>query len=184
MTISESCADSGVGMLAVWRSLPRVCLIADRSRVLEQVMDSDRIRVGEVKQRTNLAAVILRFALGVTFLAHGLLADPRSEAFPPWIPYIVGWAQTIGGLLLLAGIRVGWVALALIPLMMGAASMLAPNGWEFNSPDGGGWEFAVFIGATLGVQALLGPGSLAQAMATPAPQRKPAELPHEIRRAA
>ena len=134
--------------------------------------------------RTNLAAVILRFALGAIFLAHGLLVEPRVDGLPAWMPYIITWAETIGGFLLLAGIRVGWVALALLPLMMGAASILAPNGWQFNSPDGGGWEFAVFVAATLGVQALLGPGSLAQAIATPAPDTRPVELPREIRRAA
>jgi putative oxidoreductase len=57
-------------------------------------------------------------------------------------------------------VKVRWVALAFVPLMIGAAQQHIGNGWVF-SAEGGGYEFPIFWTVTLFVQALLGSGSFA-----------------------
>ena len=52
------------------------------------------------------------------------------------------------------------IALALLPIMIGATLQHIGNGWLF-SVQGGGWEFPVFWIAMLGVQVLLGDGAYA-----------------------
>jgi putative oxidoreductase len=50
-----------------------------------------------------------------------------------------------GGLLLLAGIQARWVALLLIPQLLGAIILVhAANGWMFANA-GGGWEYPAFL---------------------------------------
>lgn len=118
-----------------------------------------------------LAATLLRVTLGVAFLAHGLLkvlvftpagtvAFFESQGFPGITAYAVIFAEIVGGLALILGLHTRAVALALVPVLMGAALVHLPNGWVFSNP-GGGWEFPVFwIFANL-VQALLGDGVFA-----------------------
>ena len=52
------------------------------------------------------------------------------------------------------------VALALVPVLLGATWVHAGNGWLFTSPNGG-WEYPAFWTVTLVVQALLGDGAYA-----------------------
>ena len=52
------------------------------------------------------------------------------------------------------------VALALVPVLLGATWAHAGNGWVFNAPNGG-WEYPAFWTVTLIVQALLGDGMYA-----------------------
>jgi len=122
-------------------------------------------------QTTAYAALILRLALGTMLIAHGLLkvlvfTVPgtvqffSSVGFPGWLAYIVIAAELGGGALMLAGIKTRWVALGLVPIMLGAASVHWGNGWVFSAPNGG-WEYPVFLAVTLVVQALLGPGAFA-----------------------
>jgi putative oxidoreductase len=68
--------------------------------------------------------------------------------------------ELAGGLALAAGVYTRWVALALVPVMMGAFSVHWPNGWAFTAPNGG-WEYVAFLTAALLVQAGLGDGALA-----------------------
>ena len=127
----------------------------------------------------NYAALLLRLALGTMLIAHGLLkvlvfSIPgtvqffSSVGFPGWLAYIVIAAELGGGVLMLAGIKTRWVALGLVPIMLGAASVHWGNGWVFSAPHGG-WEYPVFFAATLVVQALLGPGAFALAQRSVAP---------------
>ena len=121
------------------------------------------------------AALILRVTLGILFLAH---AGLKVFVFTP-----AGAAQFFGSLglppalayLTIAG-RGGrrhcpdrsasitrWVALALIPVLLGAiASVHGPAGFFFNNPNGG-WEYLAFWIAALVAQALLGDGALRSA---------------------
>jgi putative oxidoreductase len=62
--------------------------------------------------------------------------------------------------LLIAGIKVRAVALAMLPVLLGAAAVHWPNGWVFNA-QGGGWEYPVFLTIASIVQALVGEGSYA-----------------------
>jgi putative oxidoreductase len=50
----------------------------------------------------------------------------------------------VGGVLLLANVASGWVALLLLPILGGAFWVHAGNGWVF-SAAGGGWEYPLFL---------------------------------------
>lgn len=117
------------------------------------------------------AALLLRLTLGVAFIAHGLLkvlviTVPGTVQFfgslglPAIAAYATIGAELVGGALLIVGVYTRWVALALVPVLFGAAWAHWGNGWVF-SAEGGGWEFPVFWAMTLFVQALLGDGAYA-----------------------
>jgi putative oxidoreductase len=57
---------------------------------------------------------------------------------------VVFAAEAVAGVLLLANIATGWVALALIPILAGALWAHAGNGWVFSN-EGGGWEYPLFL---------------------------------------
>ena len=114
---------------------------------------------------------LLRVALGVLLMAHGLLkvlvftlpgtaAFFASVGFPAFTAYLVAPAEILGGLALIAGFKTRWVAAAVLPILVGALFVHAGNGWLF-SAKGGGWEFpALLLVATL-AQVMLGSGALA-----------------------
>jgi len=115
------------------------------------------------------AALLLRVALGVMFIAHGLLkllvfTLPgtaqffESVGFPGFLAYVVTAAELGLGALLVLGVHTRLAALAGIPILLGAAAVHLGNGWVFSAPDGG-WEYPVFLAVTALVQALLGDGA-------------------------
>ena len=117
------------------------------------------------------AALVLRLALGAVFVAHAMLkllvftlpgtAEFFSaHGFPGWTAYPVFAAELAGGVALVAGLQVRRVALALVPVLLGALWVHWPNGWAFTAPEGG-WEYVAFLIAALLVQAGLGEGALA-----------------------
>lgn len=117
------------------------------------------------------AALVLRLTLGVMFIAHGLLkvivfTVPgtvqffQSVGLPGGLAYVTIVAELGAGALLLLGLGARWVALAMVPLLLGAAWVHVPNGWVFNAP-GGGWEYPVFLAVAAVVQFLLGDGAYA-----------------------
>lgn len=117
------------------------------------------------------AALLLRVALGVMTLAHGLMkvfvftpagtaAFFESLGLPGFAAYLVIFAEVAGGLALILGLHVRLVSVLLLPTLIGAALAHAGNGWVF-SAQGGGWEFPAFWTVTLLVQALLGKGAFA-----------------------
>ena len=117
------------------------------------------------------AAALLRVSLGIMFIAHGLLKVfvftlPgtaqffASVGFPGWAAYPVVAAEIAGGILLVLGVYSRVVAAALIPLLIGAASVHIGNGWVFSSANGG-WEYPVFLIVIAAVVALLGDGAYA-----------------------
>lgn len=121
--------------------------------------------------QTQYAAFILRVSLGVMTLAHGLMkvfvfTVPgtvgffESLGYPGFFAYLVIAGELLGGLALIAGVWTRYVALALVPILIGATITHAGNGWVFSNPDGG-WEFPAFWTVTLIVQALLGNGAFA-----------------------
>jgi putative oxidoreductase len=133
--------------------------------------------------RTTAAALLLRVSLGTMFVAHALLKYfvftlPGTGQFfeslglPAVLGYATFAAELIGGALLILGVRTRAVALALIPIMLGATWAHAGNGWLFSAPNGG-WEYPAFWTVTLVVQALLGDGALAlrPSAGSPAMQR-------------
>lgn len=117
------------------------------------------------------AAAILRLALGIMFMAHGLLKIavftlPGTAAYfdsiglPDFLAYVVTFAEIAGGAMLILGYRTRTVALALMPVLLGATWAHIGNGWLFSSPNGG-WEYPLFLVVVAGVVALLGPGAWA-----------------------
>lgn len=120
---------------------------------------------------SDYAALLLRLSLGGMFLAHGLLKILvftlpgtagffESVGFPGWAAYIVAPAELLAGLALIAGFQTRWVALAGIPILLGALAVHAGNGWSFTNAKGG-WEFPLFLVLTAVVVALLGGGRIA-----------------------
>jgi putative oxidoreductase len=116
-------------------------------------------------------ALLLRLALGVMFVAHALLKYfvftlPgtaqffASVGFPGPLAYVVFAAELVGGTMLVLGAYARWVALALVPILLGATTVHWDNGWVFDS-KGGGWEYPVFWAVALVVQSLIGDGALA-----------------------
>lgn len=120
---------------------------------------------------TELGIALLRIALGAMFLAHGLLkllvftlpgtaGFFASVGFPGFFAYIVVPAEILAGIALLAGFRTRLVAVATIPLLIGAASVHLGNGWLFSSANGG-WEYPVYLIVAALAQSLLGGGAFA-----------------------
>ena len=78
------------------------------------------------------AAFVLRIALGAMFVAHSLILKhstftlPGTAQFfesiglPAVLAYLTFWAELLGGIALLAGFGTRWVAIALIPVLIGA----------------------------------------------------------------
>ncbi len=117
------------------------------------------------------AALVLRLSLGVMFIAHALLKLMvftlpgtvqffESVGFPGLLAYIVIIAELGGGVLLILGVYTRWAALALIPVLLGAAWVHAGNGWVFSAPNGG-WEYPLYLAATSFALYLLGNGRYA-----------------------
>ncbi len=116
-------------------------------------------------------AMLLRVSLGIMYLAHahlkihaftlaGTAEFFATVGFAPWLAYPVTVAEIGAGLLLIAGVQTRWVALAMIPVLLGAAFTHWDNGWVFTA-TGGGWEYPVFLAAASLVQAMLGDGAYA-----------------------
>jgi putative oxidoreductase len=117
------------------------------------------------------AALVLRVSLGIMFVAHALLkvfvftlpgtvGFFETVGFPGWLAYVTIAAELLGGALLILGVYARWVALALVPILLGALQVHLGNGWVF-SAEGGGWEYPAFLAAASLVQALLGDGAYA-----------------------
>lgn len=118
-----------------------------------------------------LAALVLRLGLGVMFITHALLKllvftlDGNAQFFesiglPGALGHAVFAAELAGGALLILGVWPRAVALALIPVLLGATWAHSGNGWLFTN-EGGGWEYPAFLALAALVQALLGDGALA-----------------------
>jgi putative oxidoreductase len=120
------------------------------------------------------AALVLRVSLGVMYIAHSLVLKHftftlagtaqffESLGLPGALAYVTFWAELIGGVLLVAGVGTRVVALALIPILLGATWVHAGNGWVFSASNGG-WEYPAFLIAASLVLALLGNGRFAVA---------------------
>ena len=125
----------------------------------------------DLSRTSSYGPLLLRVALGVIFLAHAYAKAAiftfsgteqyfAAQGFPAWTVSPVFAAELLGGLALIAGVRVRWVAALLVPTMLGALKTHLPNGWSFMAP-GGGWEYPALITVALVVQWTLGAGAYA-----------------------
>jgi putative oxidoreductase len=118
------------------------------------------------------AALVLRVALGVLFLAHSSLKlfvfTPAGTAkffgslgLPAELAYLVIAVEVFSGIALILGIWTRYAALAGIPILLGAIfTVHGASGFFFSNPKGG-WEFPAFWAIALLAQALLGDGAYA-----------------------
>lgn len=117
------------------------------------------------------AAFLLRIVTGLLFLAHAALkifvfTIPGTVGFfaslglPGEAAYAVILIELFGGLALILGIAVRPIALALVPVLLGATWVHSGNGWLFSN-EGGGWEFPLFWAVAQVSVALMGPGAFA-----------------------
>ena len=120
---------------------------------------------------TDYAALALRVSSGALFIAHGLMkvfvfTIPgtvgyfESLGLPGFFAYLTIAAEVAGGLALILGVATRAVALALIPVLLGAVWVHSGNGWTFSN-EGGGWEFPLFWAVIQAAIALLGSGAYA-----------------------
>lgn len=116
-------------------------------------------------------AFLLRMTLGVMFLAHawlklavftvpGFVGFLGQVGLPAWLAWPIILAELLGGAAILLGIYSRLAALALVPVLLGALAIHAPNGWVFNAPNGG-WEYPAVLTLIAVVHALVGAGALA-----------------------
>ena len=99
---------------------------------------------------------LLRVALGIMFIAHSVVLKYftftlagtaqyfASIGLPAALAYVVFAAEAVGGVLLVLNLYTRWVALGLVPVLLGALWVHAGNGWVFNAPNGG-WEYPLFL---------------------------------------
>jgi|SRR5687767_6389794 len=139
-------------------------------------------------RNAQYAAGVLRVSLGAMYIAHSLVLKhftytlPGTAQFfeslglPAALAYLTFWAELIGGVLLVAGVGTRWVALALLPILLGALWTHAGNGWVFSAQNGG-WEYPLFLIGVSFVQALLGDGRFALAGLFPAQKLQSQAVP-------
>ena len=109
-----------------------------------------------IKTPALVGDTLLRVALGVMFIAHSVLLKYftftlagtaqyfDSIGLPGSLAYGVFALEAIGGVLLVLNIATRWVALALVPVLLGAMWVHLGNGWVFSNANGG-WEYPLFL---------------------------------------
>jgi len=125
----------------------------------------------ETNLQQQYGAFILRTALGIILLSHGLLkifvfTVPGTVGYfgsiglPAIAAYLTIIGEILGGAALLMGVYTRLAALLSMPILLGATWVHIDNGWVFSS-EGGGWEFPALLVVIAGVVALQGSGSFA-----------------------
>lgn len=102
------------------------------------------------------ATQLLRMALGTMYIAHSIVLKYfvftlagtaqyfTSIGLPAALAYVVFALEAVGGILLVLGVQTRWVALGLVPVLLGATWVHLGNGWVFSN-QGGGWEYPLFL---------------------------------------
>lgn len=115
-------------------------------------------------------ATLLRISLGIMYLSHSIVLKYftytlqgtaqyfESIGLPTFSAYVVFALEAIGGVLLVLGIQTRLIALALLPVLIGATWAHIGNGWVFSNPNGG-WEYPLYLIVISLVVALQAPAS-------------------------
>jgi putative oxidoreductase len=126
-----------------------------------------------LKTPAAIGDTLLRVALGIMFIAHSVVLKYftftlagtaqyfASIGLPSSLAYVVFALEAIGGVLLVLNIGTRWVALGLVPVLIGAAWVHVGNGWVFSAPNGG-WEYPLFLIVISVVVALQAPHAISQ----------------------
>jgi putative oxidoreductase len=147
----------------------------------------DQVRLQSTRGETMIdpatapyACLLLRLCLGAMFIAHAMLKVRvftitgtvkyfESLGLPGFFAYITIAAELCGAAALILGIWPRYVALLLVPLMLGTiVTIHGKNGWLFTNKDGG-WEFPAFWSAALLAVFLLGEGAFTLLPSAPLP---------------
>ena len=123
------------------------------------------------QSRVDFGALVLRLTLGAMFVSHALLkifvfTVPGTVQFfgslglPAAVAYFTIAAELLGGVALLLGVYARYVAVALVPVLIGATWAHFGNGWVFSAANGG-WEYPAFLTIAAVVQFLVGDGAFA-----------------------
>lgn len=118
------------------------------------------------------ATLLLRLTLGGLFLAHlglkyfvftpaGTAQFFASLGLPAGMAYVTMLWELVGAVTLILGIWPRLVALAMIPVLLGAIFTVHIHAGFFFSNPNGGWEFPALWIVGLLVLALVGDGKLA-----------------------
>jgi putative oxidoreductase len=122
----------------------------------------------------RIGASVLRVSLGLMYLAHSVVLKYfmytlagtaqyfASIGLPEALAYAVFAAEAVGGVLLVLGVQTRWVALGLVPVLLGAAWAHIGNGWVFSNANGG-WEYPLYLIVISVVVALQAPARSAPA---------------------
>jgi putative oxidoreductase len=116
-------------------------------------------------------AFTIRAALGIMFIAHaylkiavftvpGFAGFLGQMGYPTFLAWPIILAELVGGFAILSGFYARIVSVALLPVLLGATLVHAPNGWLFNAPNGG-WEYPAFLAAAAVAHILIGDGAFA-----------------------
>jgi putative oxidoreductase len=118
-------------------------------------------------------ALLLRITLGALLIVHFLnkllIFTPAGTAhmfvglgLPGELAYLIMTIEITTGIALIVGFWPRWAALAALPVLIGAVVFFhAKNGFAYNAPKGGGWEYPAFWAVALLVQVLIGDGAYA-----------------------
>ncbi|HEX7747275.1 MAG TPA: DoxX family protein [Bordetella sp.] len=117
------------------------------------------------------SALVLRIALGIMFVAHGLtkliLFTPAGTAkffesvgFAGWLAWPIIAFEIVAGVLLIAGVYARLIAAVAAIELLAASTVHLGNGWMFTNANGG-WEYPVFLAVSAAALALLGDGAFA-----------------------
>jgi len=110
----------------------------------------------QTASNVRVATTLLRVTLGIMFLTHSIVLKVLTFGFagtaqyfvsiglPSVTAYLVIAGEAIGGALLVFGIGTRYVALGLLPILLGATYVHSANGWVFSN-SGGGWEYPLFL---------------------------------------
>lgn len=121
------------------------------------------------KRTAPYGALLIRVALGLLFIAHGLLkvlvfTIPGTVKFfaaigyPGFVAYLVIFAELAGGSAFILGLWTRWVAIVLFVEMLGIVAFHFSHGWIFTA-KGGGWKYPALWAVALVALALLGDGA-------------------------
>ncbi|MBM6593194.1 DoxX family protein [Microvirga pudoricolor] len=128
-------------------------------------------------------AFILRAALGIMFIAHaylkiavftvpGFAGFLTQVGFPAFLAWPIILAELVGGVAILIGFHSRIASAVLLPVLLGALVVHAPNGWVFNAPNGG-WEYPAFLAFAALAHILVGDGAFAiKTMISGSPSRE------------
>jgi putative oxidoreductase len=117
----------------------------------------------------DVSLLLLRVAAGIIFIAHGWqkVANPAAFAnffamnnFPAFMVYVVGYAELIGGILLVIGLWTG-IAASVLAVIIAVALFYVKGGALFRSFNVPIFEIDLALLAITVSLALKGSGSLA-----------------------